>query len=367
MKILYDHQIFTTQKYGGISRYFYEFIKVLNAGKDTQTSIPLWVSNNHYISDKHLIQHVNFFPHKEFRGKYRLMMQWNKIAAVREIKKQNFDVFHPTYYDPYFLKYLGQKPFVLTVYDMIHEKFHDLFPQKDRTSHHKKLLVEKASRIIAISHSTKKDLIDIFGIEESKIDVVYLGNSMFPKSNMHPVMSLPQKYILFVGSRNGYKNFERFLKSVASILLSDKELCVICAGSGAFSSCELKQIEDLNISSQLTQCDVNDDTLASLYQNAQLFVFPSLYEGFGIPVLESFACDCPLVCSNTSSLPEIAGDGACYFNPYSEESMQSAIFKVLNDENLRDHLVLNGKERLRNFSWEETAMQTQKIYENVLK
>jgi len=367
MKILYDHQIFTVQKYGGISRYFYELMKVFHHEKEISISIPLQLSNNHYISDKHLIPHANFFPLKEFRGKYRLMMQWNKIAMIKEIKKQDFDVFHPTYYDPYFLEYIGQKPFVLTVYDMIHEKFHTFFPKKDRTTYHKKLLAEKASRIIAISHSTKKDLIEIFGIAESKIDVVYLGNSMFPKSNSDRVINLPQKYILFVGSRDGYKNFDRFLRSVASLLLRDKELYVVCAGSGAFKALELKQMEDLNIASQLIQYDVNDDTLASLYQNAQLFVFPSLYEGFGIPVLESFACACPLVCSNTSSLPEIAGEGACYFDPYSETSMQSAIFKVLNDKTLRDQLVLNGRERLKNFSWKETAMQTQKIYENILK
>jgi len=367
MKILYDHQIFTVQKYGGISRYFYELMKAFHNEKEVGISIPLQLSNNHYISDKHFIPHANFFSNKEFRGKYRLMMEWNKIATLREIKKQNFDIFHPTYYDPYFLKYIGQKLFVLTVYDMIHEKFHAFFPKNDQTTYHKKLLAEKASRIIAISHSTKNDLIEIFGIDESKIDVVYLGNSMFPKSNSISTLKLPQKYILFVGSRNGYKNFDRFLRGVASSLLNDKELYVLCAGSGAFKGFELKQMEDLNIASQFIQCDVNDDTLASLYQNAQLFVFPSLYEGFGIPVLESFACDCPLVCSNTSSLPEIAGEGAYYFDPYSEVSMQSAIFKVLNDKTLRDQLVLNGRERLKKFSWKETAMQTQKIYENLLK
>lgn len=367
MKILYDHQIFTVQKYGGISRYFYELMKAFHNKKEISISIPLQLSNNHYISDKHFIPHTNFFPQKEFRGKYRLMMQWNKMATIKTIKKQDFDVFHPTYYDPYFLKYIGQKPFVLTVYDMIHEKFRAFFPKNDRTTYHKKLLAEKASRIIAISHSTKKDLIEIFGIDESKIDVVYLGNSMFPKSNSTPALKLPQKYILFVGSRDGYKNFDRFLKSVASLLLHDKELYVLCAGSGAFKAFELQQMKDLNIVSQLLQCDVNDDNLASLYQNAQLFVFPSLYEGFGIPVLESFACDCPLVCSKTSSLPEIAGEGAYYFDPNSETSMQHAISKVLNDKILRDQLVLNGRARLKNFSWKETAMQTQNIYENLLR
>ena len=165
MKILYDHQIFTTQKYGGISRYFYELISILNCEENMQTNIPLNVSNNHYLANKNLVNFFNFFPNKEFRGKFRLMMEWNKRGVIQEIKKQNFDIFHPTYYDPYFLKYIDEKPFVLTVYDMIHEKFSDFFPQNDKTSHYKKLLVEKASRIIAISYSTKQDLIDIFGID----------------------------------------------------------------------------------------------------------------------------------------------------------------------------------------------------------
>lgn len=367
MKTLYDHQIFTSQKYGGISRYFYELVREFDAISDIQYEIPLLVSNNHYISDKKFVDYIDLFPNKQFRGKHRIFKLINKPNNIWKLKQQKFDVFHPTYYDSYFLKYLGNKPFVLTVYDMIHEKFSDMFSSTDKTTEQKRLLVEKATKIIAISESTKKDLIELFGTDESKIEVVYLGNSMFPKSNSTPALKLPQKYILFVGSRDGYKNFDRFLKSVASLLLHDKELYVLCAGGGAFKAFELQQMKDLNIVSQLLQCDVNDDNLASLYQNAQLFVFPSLYEGFGIPVLESFACDCPLVCSKTSSLPEIAGEGAYYFDPNSETSMQHAISKVLNDKILRDQLVLNGRARLKNFSWKETAMQTQNIYENLLR
>lgn len=367
MKILYDHQIFTAQKYGGISRYFYELIYEFEKLKNIETEMSLLVSNNHYISDKKHVRHVNFLPQTEFRGKQRLLTMFNKSNSILQLKKQNFDLFHPTYYDPYFLKYLGQKPFVLTVYDMIHEKFSEMFNERDTISEKKRLLVEKATKIIAISESTKKDLIELFGTDESKIDVVYLGNSMSVTPDVKVNIEMPKKYIFFVGSRGGYKNFNRFIKSVAPLLNNDKELHVVCAGGGSFKTNEIELFNNLKISEQAIQKDLDDKTLAYFYQNALAFVFPSLYEGFGIPVLESFACKCPLICSNTSSLPEIAGDGAIYFDPNSEESIKSAVENVLKDKELRDSLIENGIKQLKQFSWQETALQTKKIYESIVK
>lgn len=366
MKILYDHQIFTSQKYGGISRYFYELVREFNDTQDIDCEIPLLVSNNHYISDKKIVNYIDFLPNKQIRGKQRIFNYLNKQNTILKLKKQNFDIFHPTYYDPYFLKYIGNKPFVLTVYDMIHEKFSDMFSPSDKTSEHKRLLAEKATKIIAISKNTKKDLIDLFGIDEAKIEVVYLGNSMFPHSNINIGFEMPKKYILFVGSRSVYKNFERLIKSIKDILNKDKELFVICIGGGEFNNSELQLFSELNISNQIKQYNLDDNRLAYFYKNALAFIFPSLYEGFGIPVLESFACGCPLLCSNTSSLPEIAGDGAIYFDPYSEESIKAAIMKVIEDDGLRIDLINKGHKQLEKFSWRQTAEQTKKIYESVM-
>jgi len=366
MKILYDHQIFTSQKYGGISRYFYELIKAFDNIENIETEVPLLISNNHYISDKQFVKHINFFPHFQFKGKQSLIFLVNKPNMIWQLNKQNFDVFHPTYYDPYFLNYIGNKPFVLTVYDMIHEKFKEMFPSKDKTTDYKRILVEKASKIIAISNSTKKDLIEIFGADESKIEVVYLGNSVLFDQQTQLDIEIPNKYILFVGSRSGYKNFDRFLKAVSVFLQKDKELSLICAGGGKFTSAQLMLFESLGIKDQLLQYDLNDDTLSFFYRNAQLFVFPSLYEGFGIPILESFACNCPLICSNTSSFPEIAGNGAKYFDPYNVNSMRETIHHILENGKLRTQLIKNGTERLKEFSWKKTTLETKKIYEKVL-
>ncbi|MBU1927526.1 glycosyltransferase family 4 protein [bacterium] len=366
MKILYDHQIFTSQKYGGISRYFYELVLEFSDTQGVDCEIPLLVSNNHYISDKKFVNYVDLLPNKQFRGKIRIFNYLNKANTILKLKQQKFDVFHPTYYDPYFLKYIGNKPFVLTVYDMIHEKFSDMFSPTDKTTEQKRLLVEKATKIIAISQSTKKDLIELFGTDESKIEVVYLGNSMFPKSNITLEYEIPKKYLLFVGSRGVYKNFERFINSITELLNQDKELFVLCTGGGKFSNSEIEQFKELGILKQILQFNLDDDSLAYFYKNALAFIFPSLYEGFGIPVLESFACGCPLLCSDVSSLPEVAGEAACYFDPYSEESIRDAVLRVLDDMNLRKDLISKGYEQLKKFSWKQTAEQTKKIYESVL-
>lgn len=364
MNILYDHQIFSSQKYGGISRYFYELMREFQTMEDIHVDISIRVSNNHYIADQKYFTHWNFFPKNEFRGKHRLMNIPNKFESVLKLKQKKFDIFHPTYYEPYFLKYLGKKPFVLTVHDMIHEKFSEMFSPNDKTSKQKRVLVENAIKIITVSQSTKRDLIELFGTDESKIEVIYHGNSMFPKTDDNIHLELPKKYLLFVGTRGGYKNFERFIKSVSRLLEEDEDFFVVCVGSGKFGS-EMQLFSGLRIAKQVIHYGVNDESLAYLYKNALAFVFPSLYEGFGIPILESFACGCPVVCSHTSSLPEVAENAACYFDPYSEESMLNAILRVLEDSSFREDLIAKGYAQLKKFSWKQTAEQTKKVYESV--
>lgn len=364
MKIIYDFQTFTSQVFGGISRYFFELYS--NRNSKVNIEIPLIFSNNHYLQKDEKIKYLNFFPKLKVKGKVRLMALINKIYTIYRIKTNKFDVFHPTYYDPYFLKYIGSTPFVLTVYDMIHEKFSDVFSANDKTSENKRILAEKASKIIAISQSTKRDLIDLFGIKEDKIEVIYLANTITISENVEMEISLPEKYILFVGSRGGYKNFKRFIQSISCLLQEDSDLSVVCVGGGVFDKNELAMFEELSIKDNVEQYSLDDKLLGEFYRNAIAFVFPSLYEGFGIPVLESFACDCPLICSNTSSLPEIAKNGAEYFNPNCTESIYSAIKNVIDSNELRSTLIKNGAERLKAFSWEITAEQTRNVYEKIL-
>ncbi len=366
MKILYDSQIFELQKYGGISRYFVELMSAYNDDKDMDITLSAKISDNEYLLKNNICNNWTLPAKYIIKKRNQIQRKVNRLFLKYKLKTGTIDVFHPTYYNPYFLEYIGDTPFVLTIYDMIHEKFSNMISSQDQTSINKKLLAERASKIIAISESTKRDIIDILGVKASKIDVVYLGNSMMPSDQLCTLKDLPSKYILFVGNRTIYKNFNRFIKAISMLLNDGTDLHVVCVGGGIFSEDEKKILSELNIDEKVHQYNIDDNTLSKLYQQALLFVFPSMYEGFGIPILEAFACDCPLACSNTSSLPEVAGDAAAYFDPMDEVSILITITQILSSSELRKKLVQNGRERLKIFSWEKTAQETKKVYKSIL-
>ena len=176
---------------------------------------------------------------------------------------------------------------------------------------------------------------------------------------------LGRRYVLFVGYRGWYKNFLRFVRAMRPILEKDNDLCVLCVGGGAFTAEELVEIGGM--SSRYFQRALDDDSLAQAYANAECFVFPSEYEGFGIPLLEAFACSCPVLSSNISSLPEVAGDAAEYFSPFSVSEMSAKILRVMEDDLLREKLRLAGRERLKFFDWDKTARETLECYRRVLE
>ncbi len=369
MKILYDHQIFVFQDFGGISRYFYELMNVFEKDKEISFDLSLEYSNNFYIRKAGFVKCKPFLETRNFRGKTRLLNFINKQVKKKLLLKKEYDIFHPTYYDPYFLDYSGDKPFVLTIYDMVYELFPQIFSSRDKTSERKKLLASKATKIIAISENTKRDIIKLLGIKEDKIEVIYLANPLCAdaiEKGKVTVSELPQKYLLFVGNRRVYKNFDTFVESISSLLQNDNDLHLICAGGGKFTPSEIANLEKLGVINKVTQCSFDDNILAQLYKNALAFVFPSLYEGFGIPVLEAFTCGCPVVTSNKSSLPEVAGDAAEYFDPADKMSISSAVKKVIYDHDLRSELKGKGHERLKGFSWEKTANNTKKLYQSIL-
>lgn len=374
MRVLYDHQIFAMQNYGGISRYFFELMSNLDkdAGIDLELSIAL--TNNYYIS------HINYPFQKTSSIERQISMKMSPIHRLPGLKKflnlerskkillrQDFDILHPTYYNPYFLNYLGDKPFVLTIHDMIHEIFPEYYSLSDKTISWKQTLAERASKIIAVSENTRKDIIKFLGVSPNKIAVIHHGasidiNNVNGTVDDNTASQMPNKYILFVGARERYKNFYFLLESIAPILHKNKDLHLICAGGGAFSNSEIKFLKILNINNKVAQYNVDDKELIYLYKNAICFVFPSLYEGFGMPVLESFACGCPVIASYSSSIPEVGGDAINYFNPKDVTDLRESVEKVIYDDSLREKLKLKGYEQLKNFSWKKTALETKGLY-----
>ncbi|TRX13391.1 glycosyltransferase family 4 protein [Flavobacterium gawalongense] len=367
MKILYDHQIFTAQQYGGISRYFFELIKRFE-GVEKSCEVATLFSDNAYYNKEVNPKVKPFFLDKNFRGKGRIVKQVNEKISNYKITKGDFDVFHPTYYDDYFLKRIKGKPFVVTFYDMIHEKFSSQFDilKSDTTIFdNKRRLLEHSSKIIAISETTKNDIVELFDVDKSKIDVVYLGNSL-ENFNIGNRRFVEDDYILFVGNRGTYKNFDFFVSAVADLLIKN-DLKLICAGGGDFSIQEQTLLKSLNLENYVVfKKIINDDVLSNYYTHALFFVFPSLYEGFGIPVLEAFACGCPALLSNGGSLPEVGGDAAVYFDPTDIESLKRTTNELINNQSLRHKLKEKGSVRLNEFSWDKTFQETFEVYKTVI-
>lgn len=359
--ILYDSQAFDMQRFGGISRYFCEIIKRLNINND----IAVRYSINYYLTTYRLGTHRIPLPRFIFKHYRKQLHNQNRELSKSRLSKNDNYLFHPTYYDPYFLKYIGDRPYVITVHDMIHEKFPFYFSDAEKVIKQKKEVINNASRIIAISENTKKDIIELLHIAPDKIDVIHHCTSI-QKHNNKDSLQLPPKYILFVGDRAPYKNFKRFLEAASLVVTKQEDLSIVCTAP-TFNKEENRLIKDLNLTKKIYQIKASDKELSELYSRAELFVFPSLYEGFGIPILEAYACQCPVVLSNTSCFPEIAGTAGVYFDPYSISSMANSIIKVLNSRDLREQLINDGNKRLNLYSWEKAASETEKVYRKLLR
>jgi glycosyltransferase involved in cell wall biosynthesis len=227
----------------------------------------------------------------------------------------------------------------------------------------KKKLAQKASHIISVSENTKKDIVSFWGIEEEKITVIYHGVNAVENCDCSYI-DVPKDYVLFIGARDGYKNFLFFIHSIAGIMI-ENNINLICTGK-PFGNEEIELFKDLNIYSRVFHRFANDSEMAYLYKNAIAFIFPSMNEGFGIPILEAYANDCPVLLSNTSCFTEIAGNAALYFDPKSRSEIQNKINELINSNSLRNELIIKGRTRVNSFSWENAAVETAEVYSHYL-
>jgi glycosyltransferase involved in cell wall biosynthesis len=368
MRIAFDYQTFVNQPYGGISRYFVCLAKGLHdLNNDVRIFAPLHRNN-----------YVEMLPSNVFFGRYiskfppktgRIIGLYNKVRSKRKIVAFNPDIVHETYYSRVGTAIESSKT-VITVYDMIHEKFPEYFAINDKTSKVKEEAIARADHVIAISESTKADLIEIFGTEPSKIAVVYLGFGAPTKTrdNLDRAKRNDRDYILYVGSRGGYKNFSGFIEAVSQSEKLVSDLDVVAFGGGAFTQLEIAQFRALGFKeNQIRNVSGSDELLSQYYSEAKAFIYPSLYEGFGIPPLEAMAHDCPVVSSNTSSMPEVIGDAAEYFSPTDVGSMTRALENVMYSDARIADLQKLGKLRIKEFTWERCAIETLRVYQAVLQ
>lgn len=353
MKVLYDYQGFI-QHHGGVSRYHVELIKNLRR-MGVECDVPFLLSENVYLDEAN-IRHLNPLSNWKHPMKNNAFKWLDQKNCLRMICKGNFDIFHPTFLNPYYVGHTKGKPVIPTMHDLNNEKFPDYLDSSIVAAKRKKVL-ENADHIIAISQQTKNDLIQFYNVEEKQISVVYHGidqNKYFTDKKR----LFEKPYILYVGGRNRYKNFSTFLKGFA---LVHDDIDLVCTGV-AFNSEELKLIIDLHLEQKIHQKFVSNEQLNQLMAQAVAFVYPSIAEGFGMPILEAFRCGCPCIISDIMCFHEVAGDVAQYFNPKEPEDIATVISRTINDEQLLASLRKRGFERMADFSWERTAKETLKVY-----
>ncbi len=287
---------------------------------------------------------------------------WTQGGLALQTFKDNLDVlFVPSHTLPIIRK-PGLKT-VVTVHDLGSEFLAHMHQLKQRVylSYMQKHQLRTATKIIAVSKATKLDLVKKIKLPKNKINVVYegLNKDLFridTKGN-----SL-RDYYLFVGTVQPRKNLERIIRALAKI--KDKNLVI--AGSKGWMSDEIYDLpKELGIEDRVKFLGyVPDEKLPALYSNAQALIFPSLFEGFGLPILEAQACGCPVVTSNQSSMPEVAGKGAIYVDPYSVDDIVRGMER-LQGTGYRLQLIKAGFENIKRFSWEKCAAQTLEVLESV--
>ncbi len=364
LKVLFDAQIFRQQRYGGISRYCCELTTRLADEPGVQPLIVAPHHRNEYLPalPPQLVVGWHMKHWKRFGKLSRFLA---RRVEARTLERQQPDLIHATYYWASPLAHSRAKR-VLTVYDMIHERFPEHFPPGEPTAAAKKRAVAEADHVICISHSTRRDLVAMLGVPEHKVSVTHLAAQMVRPAGAPAGLADQAPYLLYVGDRGGYKNFIAVVKALcASAAMRD--LRRVC-----FCGCDLRPEEWAAIDAaglaraRLVQQHGDDTVLAGLYAGALCFVYPSLYEGFGIPPLEAMQCDCPVACSNTSSIPEVVGDAAELFDPHDVDAIRTALERVALSPTRRAELVALGRAQAQRFSWARCASETLAVYRRVL-
>lgn len=289
---------------------------------------------------------------------------WTFIALPRRLFVDKPDViFSPTHYIPRFINI----PQVMAIMDLSYVRYPQMFRGQDlhKLTQWTAYGVRNAKKILTISEFSKNDIIRTYNVLKGKVIVTYPGISKFKMQNAK--LKLPKEYILSVGTIQPRKNFVRLVEAFSRVIPKYPGLKLVIVGKRGWLYDEtLEAPKKFGVENNVRFLhDVSDGELATLYKHAKCFVLPSLYEGFGFPVLEAMSHTCPVVVSNVSSLPEIAGDAGIYVNPESVESITQGIIQALTEN--QENRIRKGLIQTKKFSWGKAAKQTLKVLEEVAK
>lgn len=340
-----DGIIFTLQKHGGISVYMRElFNRSILAGID----IGLLLFDKQAMS--------RFGEHSQ-----RIMLSPRRCAE--RYRRCRLPVTSKLFHSSYYRLPQSQKiPSIITVYDFTYEHFSSGVRRYIHSAQKFKAIRE-ATAVICISENTRKDVLELVpGVAPDKVRVIRLaaGDSFFPLAAQSDSWH-QRPFVLFIGSRVWYKNFEAAVNSITSL----KDFDLVCVGGGAFTESERKILEGSISGRYRHEGFINDERLNYLYNTAVCLLYPSTYEGFGIPVLEAMSAGCPVIALNMSSIPEVAGEAAILLEAAESGVLKQAIEHV-TDRDFRLEVRQKGMVQAQSFSWDHTVNQTIKVYEEVL-
>ena len=300
--------------------------------------------------------------------------QWHayELYLGYAVKRLDIDVVHESFYTPAKFRRHGAKQ-VFTLHDLSMILFAETHSRDRRMffNHFFQTRLSEADAIIVPSYSVKKDLENYGGVDLERVAVIHEGvdSHFYPRSDetVRSVIArydLPSEYLLFVGTLEPRKNLSRLLKALAG---TKATLPLVIAGwSGWGDPVFQEELKRLGLDKRIYFTGyVDDDELAALYSGAQAFLYPSLYEGFGLPVLEAMACGCPVVSSDAASLPEVVGDAAVTANPFSTEEWINAIDEMVFDGGLRNKMISAGLTRVKDFTWQSAAKSTLELFREV--
>jgi glycosyltransferase involved in cell wall biosynthesis len=363
LQVTYDDRLFTFQRRGGPARYFAELVTAFRT--DPELGIEA-ITPFTFIETEYLLRAGSGYrrlPLPESPYSSQVARVLNRLRHGSQVR-QMAEILHHTQYSSSGLR-LPAKVRVCTVYDMIPELFRENFEGRGPIPHRNKAAyVEACDAIACISESTKADVIAHYGDLDKPVVVTPLGvDTRFFAAK--PDRTEIPGFVLFVGTRHTYKNFDVVLRALARINEGGVAPRLLCVGGPPFSDAETQRIAELGLTEAVSQRSASDAELPGLYAAAICLVFPSRYEGFGLPTVEAFAAGCPAVLADMACAVEVGGEAAQYFEPDDDEHLASIIDRFSADPASRDRWIEAGTKRARDFTWQRTAESTAALYRTV--
>jgi glycosyltransferase involved in cell wall biosynthesis len=334
--------------------------------KVTQESSALSDNRNSLVADQ--IRYTLKNQLRKLPGLTTGLYSWRNSRFKSHVRQLKPSLYHETKYVPF---HFDDGPTLVTIYDLSFVRHPEWHPA-DRVKYFERYCLKKLPQvdaIITISEFSKKEIIDLLGLPPDKITVTLLGVDNAFRPGKQTVPGLPERYILSLGNLEPRKNLPLLVNAYASLPgdLQERYPLVI-AGAKAWHHHELnKTLSSLERKGKIILTGyIPQGVLPNLHKNASLFVYPSLYEGFGLPVLEAMASGVPVITSNTTSLPEVVGDAGLLVDPQNVDALREGISRLLADDTLRRDISGKGLERARLFSWEKCCRETLAVYERVI-